>query len=84
MQRGVCCEYPKYPTATVVLLGTHSTLGYRRHTLVDAAASFRGVWYAGQWLLRRARGYRGRHRQRQRRRLDPREHNGACALLSTL
>jgi hypothetical protein len=56
--------------------------------LVGAAASLRGVWYAGRvrrvWGGRRAREYLRRHRPRQRYRLDPHKRNGACALLEYL
>ena len=47
-----------------------------------AVARSRGVSYAGQWQ-RWAHGYlrHRHHRPRQRRRLDPHEHHGACALL---
>ncbi len=83
---GVGCEYPQYPAGvTASVLSTHGAVEYRRLTLWRAPPrALRGVWCAGrQW--RRARGYlRPRHRQRQRRRLDPREHIGACAVPSTL
>jgi hypothetical protein len=66
-------------------VGTQSAEGYRRLTLWRAPSrALRGVWRAGQ--LRRARGHlrRQHHLQRQRRRLDPRQHSGVRALPSTL
>jgi hypothetical protein len=68
---------PAVPPRCAVL----ATLAYRRVPYGWALArAVRGVWYAGHWQ-RRARGYLLRLRQCERRRLDPHEHNGACALL---